>query len=951
MQETNPNSSGASASTREAPPLSSTSDTETASRAAAENPGAEMPTAFEPHSIEERWHEAWQSADVASPQPPRAGASTRPFVLTIPPPNVTGVLHLGHALQHSIHDCLLRFHRMKGETALCIPGTDHASIATEVKVKDLIEATLGKSRHDLTRDEFLGHAWDWKEKYGGAIIGQLKALGCSYDWSRERFTMDAEYSRAVLTVFKKWYDEGLIYRGFRLVNWSPGARSTVSDLEIEYREVAGKLWHIRYPVEGEDASIVVATTRPETMLGDTAVAVHPDDERYQNLVGKRVKLPLTNRTIPIIADEYVDASFGSGAVKITPAHDPNDYEMGQRHGLEQISVIGFDAKMTDAAGEYSQMTREEARRKIVADLASQGLLEKTEEYTHSVGHCSRTGSVIEPLLSEQWFVSMARLAAPVADAIKMNRVRYVPPRFANTSLDWMENVRDWCISRQLWWGHRIPVYYGPNGEVKVSVEPITEDGWHQDEDVLDTWFSSALWPFAVLGWPDDFQKEFYPTSVLITGRDILNLWVSRMILTSLHFVDGEIPFYDVLVHPTIQDCFGLRMSKSLGTGIDPMELIQTYGTDATRFGLLQLATPTQDVKFLDQAEAKLGEETVRRCVREKKPLPLQWDGKPAERFPQMQQARNFANKIWNAARFVLTAEAASTRNEFSAVPGARRPAPGAQDLPSRWILSRLNSTVESVTSSLENYAFEEAAKTLYEFAWSDFCDWFIEVSKPKLRAGDATQIALLSQVLETTMRLLHPFMPFLTEEIWARLPKRDDAKVLALADWPKPIREYSRPEDEADFALLQEVVRALRNLRAEANTPPSRKVNAQLFPTSPRAARVLAENETVISQLANLENLSCNNRDAARPQNALSAALSEVEVFLPLEGLVDVERERARLEKERDSLHKDLAVVEKKLGNAQFVEKAPAAVLGKERGKQTEITASLRKIEARLAAL
>lgn len=911
-----------------------------------------MPAAFEPHPVEAHWYPFWQDNGYFKPSAPsEANQGKRPFVITIPPPNVTGVLHLGHALQHSIHDCLLRFHRMRGEVALVVPGTDHAGIATQIKVEAALRETEGKSRHDIGRDEFNRRAWDWKEKYGGTIIGQMKSLGCSYDWSRERFTMDEGYVRAVLTVFKQWFDEGLIYRGHRLVNWSVGAQTTVSDLEIEFREVAGKLWHFRYPVKDSDEYIVVATTRPETMLGDTAVAVHPDDERYKHLHGKRVLLPLVNREIPIITDAYVDASFGTGAVKVTPAHDPNDYEMGERHGLEKITVIGFDAKITEAGGNYAGLTREIARKTVVKDLDALGLVEKIDEYTHSVGHCARTGTVIEPLLSEQWFVAMKELARPVADSIKMNRVHYNPDRFAATSLDWLENIRDWCISRQLWWGHRIPVYYGPNGEIKVSVEPITEPGWTQDEDVLDTWFSSALWPFAVLGWPDKLETEFYPTSVLITGRDILNLWVSRMITTSLHFVDNEIPFHDVFVHPTVQDVFGLRMSKSLGTGIDPMGLIETYGADATRFGLLQLATGAQDVRFIDQAEAALGETEVRRRLKNQKPLDLTWDGKPADRYPQMQSARNFANKIWNAARFVLSA--GGENPEIAAAPPQAVNLDEAElDLASRWILSRLNGTVQEVTVRLEAYEFEAAASALYTFIWNDFCDWFIEISKPKLRAGDQAHIALLSYVLEIAMRLLHPFMPFLSEDIWQRLPKADDAAAsILIAEWPQSQDEWTNADVERDFALVQETVRTLRNLRAEAQIPPSKKLSFNLFATSANAERVLTDASAYLIQLANLEEAALLPADAARPQNALHTTLPEVDVYLPMEGLIDVERETARINKELEERERDLAKGEAKLANPKFVEKAPADIIAKEQGRLAEHRSAIEKLRARLAEM
>lgn len=907
-----------------------------------------LATAFDPHPVEARWSQIWREHNWFHPTTPPENGEVPPFCITIPPPNVTGVLHLGHALQHSIHDCLLRFYRMNKRPTLCVPGTDHASIATEVKVDALIRESEGKTRWEIGREAFLERAYQWKDKYGATIIEQMKALGCSYDWQRERFTMDEGYSRAVLTVFKKWYEEGKIYRGLRLVNWSPGAQTTVSDLEIDHRETVGSLWHFRYPVQNSEDWIVVATTRPETMLGDTAVAVHPDDPRYRELIGQNVMLPLMNRPIPIVGDPYVDREFGSGAVKITPAHDPNDYEIGLRHHLEMPTVIGFDARMNENAGNYQGLTREEARVRIVDDLQKLGLIERIEPYTHSVGHCARTGSVIEPLLSEQWFVDMKELARPVIDAIKMNRINYVPARYAQSSLEWLENIRDWCISRQLWWGHRIPVWYGPQGQTVVSTEPITEEGWRQDEDVLDTWFSSALWPFAVLGWPDNLETAWYPTSVLITGRDILNLWVSRMILTSLHFVDNEIPFRDVFVHPTIQDCFGLRMSKSLGTGIDPMQLIEIYGADATRFGLLQLATGTQDVRFIDGAEVQLGEQFVRDWIGKHKgsqPLPLQWDGKPGERFPQMQQARNFANKIWNAARFVLSQDIEAEPFDENA----------ELDLPARWIVSRLNATINDVTQNIESYQFEAAASGLYNFVWGDFCDWFVEISKPKLRQGDGQRYGLLLYVLERSLRLLHPFMPFLSEEIWHRLPVERDAEALCVAAWPTA--STCDGEAEREFELLQNAIGAARRLRAEAKLPPAQKVPLHIYSSSRDIVAATTENENLFA-LAGISELSVflddgedDGKIVERPQNALSAALGETEIFLPLEGLIDVDKERARLQKEIDGKNQEMARVNGKLNNEKFVSNAPPEIVAKEKAKRDDIAQALTQLQARLAAL
>ena len=923
----------------------------------------EMAPQFDPAPVEAKWSRFWLEHHLGTPRPPKDGE--KPFVITIPPPNVTGVLHLGHALQHSIHDALLRYHRMKGESVLCVPGTDHAGIATQIKVEAQLRETEGKTRHDLGREAFIERVYAWKNQYGATIIEQMKALGCSYDWSRERFTMDEGYVRAVLTVFKDWFERGLIYRGFRLVNWSSGAQTTVSDLEIEYKDVQGTLTFIRYAVEGSGEFVTVATSRPETMLGDTAVAVHPGDPRYAHLHGKNVVLPLQNRAIPLIFDESVSMEFGTGALKVTPAHSADDYEMGQRHGLEMISVIGFDDNITSDGGAYAGMNKVAARKKIVADLTALGLIEKVEPLHHSVGHCARTGVVIEPLLSEQWFVAMKTLARPVADAIRMNRVQYVPPRFGQTSLEWLDGIRDWCISRQLWWGHRIPIWYGPNGEVRCSLEPI--EGWTQDEDVLDTWFSSALWPFAVLGWPDDLESQFYPTSVLITGRDILNLWISRMIATSLDCVEGEIPFHQVLVHPTIQDSYGQRMSKSLGTGIDPLELIALYGADATRYGLLQFAGGAQDVRFLDGAMTKLGETATRKFIRENrgKALPLEWnesDGKPTERFPQMQAARNFTNKIWNAARFVISANPTPWNGQIP------------PDLSCRWIASRLNATVSEVTHALDNYEFDAAGTALYAFIWGDFCDWFLEISKPKLRDGEPEHIAFIAHVLEIAMRLLHPFMPFLSEEIWAKLPKHDTVKSLCFATWPQPenalggqsifqagsaasqiLQEitsygFGLGEAETEFALLQEVTRAIRNLRAQAEIAPSKKVGIVLV-SDGEVSTTLRVNSTMLSGLANLESIDFRHPSSERPDNAIAQTLSQIEVILPLEGLIDIERERAKLQKQREAAQKDFDKMSAKLQNPAFVERAPAAVLEKDRARVAELQSQIEKLSERLAAL
>jgi valyl-tRNA synthetase len=887
---------------------------------------SEMAKAYEPKAVEPKWLQIWQDGGYfhAEPEPGRPM-----YCITIPPPNVTGELHLGHGLEHSIYDTLVRWKRMSGVNTLVVPGTDHASISTTIKVRDSLRMQ-GVDPVEIGREAFLKHAWAWKEKYGGAIIRQLKALGCSYDWSRERFTMDDRYYRSVQESFVRLYNEGFIYRGKRVVNWCVKDRTTLSDLEVEHEDEESNLWHIRYPLSDGSGSVVVATTRPETMLGDTAVAVNSRDPRWNALIGKTVRLPLMDRDIPIIADDIlVDPAFGTGVVKVTPAHDPNDYQCGLRNNLPQISVIGENGHMTDEAGRYAGLERFEARERVLVDLQSQGLLEKVEDYTHSVGHCARCHTVIEPLLLDQWWLREKDLAQATAEAIRAGEVRYWPERFANQTLEWIDNLRDWNISRQLWWGHRIPAWFCDDcGEIAVQIEapgscpkcggPVT-----QDPDTLDTWFSSALWPMAVLGWPEETPEldYFYPASMMTSARDILYLWIARMISMSKHY-RGQIPYRDVYVHATIQAADGRRMSKSLGTGVDPLEMIEKYGTDATRLGLLFMAAKGQDVRFNES---------------------------------RMQESRNFANKLWNATRFVLMNLDGPHPVSGGGGEGVLSSSSGKGDggegptTADRWILSRLNATTETVIASLEAYNLDDAGRTLYEFVWNDFCDWYVELAKPRLQGGDRRQVQqVLATVLEQSLRLLHPFMPFVTEELYAAL--RDAApwavasdKPLVVAPYPTPNPDRADPEAEAAMAEAIALVEALRSVRAALNVPPGQPLTATLVPKdggdlseAVALARSLARTEATVGE---------------RPPKARPATTPAADVYVPVEGLLDVEAARARAEKELEGVRKDLARTQGKLGNAGFMAKAPEDVVEKERAIEQELIARQAALQERLDLL
>jgi valyl-tRNA synthetase len=854
-------------------------------------------TRFDPKEAEPRLYKAWEEAgrfraDAASPK--------EPFTMVIPPPNVTGSLHIGHALNNTIQDILARWKRLEGFEVLWLPGTDHAGIATQAQVEKALKKDERKSRRDLGREEFLKRVWAWKEKYGATILNQLKRLGSSCDWSRTRFTMDEGYSRAIRHVFVSLFKKGLIYRGLAIVNWCPVCGTALSDLEVEKPEdpPPGKLWHLRYPVKGAPGQFVtVATTRPETMLGDTGVAVNPSDVRYKDLVGKTLVLPLMNREIPVVADAFVDAAFGTGAVKVTPAHDPNDFDCGKRAGLKAIVVMDPKAVMNENAGPYRGLDRFEARKKIVADLEAQGFLVKTEEHPTPVGTCYRCQTVVEPYLSEQWFVAMKTLAAPAVAAVKGGDVRVVPDRWSKVYLDWMENIRDWCISRQIWWGHRIPVWYCANkhaiaaAETPTSCPDCRSTELTQDEDVLDTWFSSALWPFATLGWPDETPdlEKFYPGQVLVTSRDIINLWVARMIVSGLEF-RGEKPFSDVIIHATIMTDDGKRMSKSLGTGIDPLELIDVYGADPLRFALAWSTRGTQDLRF-------------------GKRLSLQ----------RVEMARNFVTKLWNASRFVTQ----KARTEAPA---------GAPDIADRWILSRLSTTIAAVSAALDAYEFGEAAEILYKFVWDDFCDWYIELSK---RRADPGVDATLAKVLDAALRLLHPFIPFVTEEIW-RISGRPGS--IMEAAWPEP----GAGRDEAlekRMALVFDAVRAIRDVRLRNNIPPKTALDVVI---SSREADILKQGVDIIRAQANVGELTIGV-DLPKPKFAATAASTSFTVYVPLEGKINVEEEVERTRKEIASVKGQVAQAEKQLSNEEFRKRKPELA--------AEIEAKLQALQARRAEL
>ena len=878
-----------------------------------------IPKVYDPKSFEKKWYAYWEENKLFHAE---VDKSKKPYSIVIPPPNVTGQLHMGHALDNTLQDILIRWRRMQGYNTLWMPGCDHAGIATQAKVEGALREE-GKTRYDLGRDKFLERVWQWKEEYGSRIMFQLRTLGSSCDWDRERFTMDEGCSKAVREVFVSLYEKGLIYQGTRITNWCPRCNTALSDIEVEHENENGHLWHLRYPVEGTEQYVEIATTRPETMFGDTGVAVHPEDERYQALVGKMLILPIVNRRIPLFADEYVDPKFGTGAVKVTPAHDPNDFEMGERHKLEQIKVIENDGTMAESTGKYAGMDRYECRKILVRDLEEMGVLVSVEEHEHAVGHCSRCHTTVEPLVSKQWFVKMESLAKPAIEAVKSGKIKFVPERFTKIYCNWLENIRDWCISRQLWWGHRIPAWYCDDcGETIVSREDVTvcpkcgKSHLHRDEDVLDTWFSSGLWPFETMGWPENTEelKQFYPTSTLVTGYDIIFFWVARMVMMGLEF-GKDIPFKHVFIHGLVRDSQGRKMSKSLGNGIDPVEVVEKYGADTLRFMLITGNTPGNDMRFY-------------------------WE--------RVEAARNFANKLWNASRFMLMNLEGFDKSFV----------PKAEDytLADRWILSRYAKTARDVTGNLEKFELGEAGRMLYEFIWNEFCDWYIELSKARLydKENDDTrprQTAqyVLGYVLEHTLRLLHPFMPFITEEIWQHIPH--EGKSIMVSEWPAAEQDKLDDASEAAMTTIMETIKSVRNMRAEVNAAPGKKSEVILHFSDAALRDMVAENEGYLTVLAAAEPVTILAMDAAKPENAMAAVVDGVEIYLPLKGLIDVEKETARLNKELENLAKEIKRVTGKLSNPGFLAKAPAEVVEKEREKQKGFEEKKAAVEERIKYL
>jgi valyl-tRNA synthetase len=880
----------------------------------------ELAKGYEPKNVEAKWYQEWETKGYFHAKAPSAKP---PYSIVIPPPNITGVLHMGHALNNTLQDILCRWKRMSGYNVLWMPGTDHAGIATQNVVERQLAAE-GKDRFDLGREAFIERVWKWKAESGGKIIGQLKKLGASCDWERERFTMDEGLSRAVREVFVRLFEEGLIYRDNRLINWCPRCHTALSDIEVEHEEQKGNLWYLRYPVTGSGHSLVVATTRPETMLGDTAVAVNPTDDRYRELIGGSVVLPLLNRQIPIIADEYVDMEFGTGVVKITPAHDFNDFEVGKRHNLNIINVFDESGIINAAGGRYEGMERFAARKQIIEDLKDQGLLDKITDHSLAVGECYRCKTVVEPYLSLQWYVKARVLAKPALAAVLGDnpRTRIYPDQWRRNYIDWMENIQDWCISRQIWWGHRIPAWYcGHCGEITVvRVDPQVcgacgSANIRQDPDVLDTWFSSALWPFSTMGWPEKTPEleAFYPTSCLVTAFDIIFFWVARMMMGGLHFM-GEVPFHEVYIHALVRDSQGQKMSKSKGNVIDPLTVIDTYGTDAFRFTLAAFAAQGRDIKLAEERIAGY---------------------------------RNFANKIWNAARFALMN-----------LEGFDPDSLGFEDLKlaegDKWVLHRLNGTIRETCRSLEDYRFNEAAMGLYQFTWSEFCDWYVELSKKALYGKDverkATVRYVLWHVLENLLRLLHPIMPFITEEIWQALPGAKPSPSIMLAPYPEPCHYRDHPEAAANMEKVMAVINAIRNIRGEMEVPPSREIAVILSCGSLESLSLMRHNEGAITSLARVADLAIG-RDIEKPEDASIQVAGDVQIFVPLKGVVNVEEEEKRLGKEIARIGKDIDFLATKLGNPSFVERAPAEVVAREQDKLAEFSDKRRLLEESLVKL
>ena len=871
---------------------------------------SELPKTYDPKSVEDKLYKFWVDSGFFHAE---VNPDKKPYTIVIPPPNVTGQLHMGHAFDETLQDILIRTKRMQGYEALWMPGTDHAGIATQIKVEENLRKEEGLTRYDLGREEFLKRVWAWKDKFGSRIISQLKKLGTSCDWDRERFTMDEGCSKAVREVFVNLYNKGLIYKGHRIINWCPHCATALSDAEVEYETQPGKLWHIRYPLADGSGELVVATTRPETFMGDTGVAVNPNDERYKHLIGKTCILPIMNREIPIFGDEYVDMEFGTGCVKVTPCHDPNDFEMGQRHNLEQILVFNEDATVNANGGKYEGMDRYECRKAVVKDLEEGGWLVKIEDHEHNVGTCYRCGTTVEPMTSAQWFVKMAPLAKPAMDVVNEGKTKFVPDRFSKTYLRWMENVHDWCISRQLWWGHRIPAFYCEDcGEMTVSktdVYTCPKCGGthiHQEEDVLDTWFSSALWPFSTLGWPDKTKEleYFYPTSTLVTGYDIIFFWVARMIFSGVEHM-GETPFKTVYIHGLVRDAQGRKMSKSLGNGIDPLEVIDQYGADALRFTLATGNSPGNDMRFSDE---------------------------------RVQASRNFCNKIWNASRFI---QMNLTIDKDKAVE-----LPADLTIEDKWILSKFNTLVADVTRNIDQYELGLAAAKLNDFIWENFCDWYIEIAKTRLQTGDENVQKVLCYVLSGAMQLLHPFMPFITETIWQALPHEGPSVMVSA--WPEYKDELHFAAEEAQMESLMDAVRAIRNRRAEMNVPPSKKAKVLILTEKKDTFSAGAGFFPKLAYASEIELIDAVPADAAK---MASVVTGDAQIYMPMGDLIDFEAERARLGKEKSKVEADIDFVMKKLNNPKFVDKAPEKVVAAEREKAEKLREHLAKLEESIAAL
>ena len=877
---------------------------------------------YNPAAIEDKLYQKWIENKYFHAEVDR---SKEPFTIVIPPPNITGQLHMGHALDNTLQDILIRWKRMQGYNALWQPGTDHASIATEVKILEKMKEE-GLSKQDLGREAFLERAWDWKKEYGGRIISQLKKLGSSCDWDRERFTMDEGCNKAVEEVFVRLHEKGLIYKGARIINWCPVCKTSISDAEVEYEDQAGHFWHINYPVVGSDEMVEIATTRPETMLGDTAVAVHPDDERYQHLIGKKVLLPIVNKEIPVVADEYVDREFGTGVVKITPAHDPNDFEVGKRHNLEQINIMNDDATINEMGGKYAGMDRYEARKAIVEDLKELGLLVRVEDHNHNVGTHDRCKTTVEPLIKQQWFVKMEELAKPAIEALKKGDLKFVPERFDKTYLHWLENIRDWCISRQLWWGHRIPAYYCEDcGEIMVARKadaPCTcskcgSNHIVQDEDTLDTWFSSALWPFSTLGWPDKTEDldYFYPTNVLVTGYDIIFFWVIRMVFSGLEHM-GEVPFDTVLIHGLVRDSQGRKMSKSLGNGIDPLEVIDKYGADALRFTLITGNAPGNDMRFY-------------------------WE--------RVEASRNFANKVWNASRFMLMNFEQAEEAGISIVNVTLDDLTQAD----KWILSKANTLAKEVTANMDKYELGIAVQKLYDFIWEEFCDWYIEMVKPRLYNNEdqtkAAALWTLKTVLIQALKLLHPYMPFITEEIFCNVQQEEES--IMISSWPVYKEEWNFEADENAVETIKAAVRGIRNVRTGMNVPPSKKAKVIVVSENKDVQNIFENGKVFFATLAYASEVVIQSDETGIEKDAVSTVIHQAVIYMPFAELVDIAEEKARLQKEVDKLHKEIARASGMLNNPNFVSKAPEAKIQAERDKLDKYTQMLKQVEERLEAL